>query len=605
MKKLYSILTILACCLFFPACEGINDKHDIYMQGGEKLHVGKMDSLYLYPGNLRAQLKCWINDKRSVWIVAQKNGGDEEWISIPEMDRNEAIEVYINDLFEGSNQIRLYTANKDKTVTSVPTQQSVTVYGEEYIAGLTQRTVESAQSCEGFLSITWGPKTSEQLVGQKIYYTDKDGNKKTYIASVNTKVSVIKNVADNGTFEYASLYMPVATAIDTFEVAKKDVVEYESTNISEELEKLGMRPATEIAKDMTLGWNLGNSFEVASGETAWTPVLTTPELIKGVKDAGFNALRIPCIWALYKTTGGAPDYTIEPARMARVKEVVNYGYDIGMYVILNTHHDWLDKLFKEAITPEKEEEAFNKVTKIWGQIASEFKDYDDKLLFAFLNEAPINRTTMPIYLRLAQEFVDVVRNSGGKNLGRTLVIQCPNTNMVSGYDFMEFPVDKVPNRTMTEIHFYSPFNFCMSGAGTYFWGEPYIQYGDYDKSNQEDYVDRMFKMMKDRFADSGIPVVMGEYGVNYGTKTEDGGTWGPKPPLEDPELQQKYYESRAYWLKYVTKTAKDNGMIPFLWDDTWNFPLMDRKTYKVYDYDGLDIALEALNEGAKEGVYPY
>lgn len=450
MKKLYSILTILACCLFFPACEGINDKHDIYMQGGEKLHVGKMDSLYLYPGNLRAQLKCWINDKRSVWIVAQKNGGDEEWISIPEMDRKEAIEVYINDLIEGSNQIRLYTANKDKTVTSVPTQQSVTVYGDQYIAGLTQRTVENAQSCEGFLSITWGPKTSEQLVGQRVYYTDKDGNKRTYVASVNTKVSVIKNVAEPGTFEYASLYMPTATAIDTFEVAKKDIVEYESTNISEELEKLGMRPATEIAKCMTLGWNLGNTMEVGSGETAWGNPLTTQELIQAVKDAGFTAVRIPCIWGAY-TIPDDPDYTIKPERMARVKEVVDYCYNIGLYVFLNTHHDWLDKLFGETITPEKKQIALDKVTKIWGQIATQFKDYDDKLILGFLNEAPVNRNTMPIYLELAQEFVDVVRNSGGKNLGRTLVIQAPNTNIDNGYSFMEFPVDMVPNRTMTEL----------------------------------------------------------------------------------------------------------------------------------------------------------
>lgn len=588
---------MLVYSFFFFACEGINDKHDIYMQGGEKLHVGKMDSLYLYPGNQRAQLKCWINDRRSVWLVAQKDGGEEQWISIPDMDRKEAIKVYINNLVEGSNQIRLYTANQDKTVLSVPTVQSVTVYGEKYLSSLQQRTVVEAESCEGFLRITWGSKTSEQLIGQKVYYTDKDGNKRTYIAAVNTKVSVIKNVAEPGSFEYSSLYKPVPTAIDTFEVSKKDVVSYESTNVSEELERLNMRPATEIAKSMTLGWNLGNTMEVGSGETAWGNPLTTQKLIQAVKDAGFTAVRIPCIWGAY-TVDDDPNYTIKPERMARVKEVVDYCYNIGLYVFLNTHHDWLDKLFGSTITPEIQAIAKDKVTKIWGQIAEQFKDYDDKLIFGFLNEAPISRNTMSVFMDLSQEFVDVVRNSGGKNLGRTLVIQCPNTNIDNGYAFMEFPVDMVPNRTMTEVHYYSPWSFCGSSEGTYFWGEPYIQYGDYDKNAQESYVHDKFKLMKDRFVDSGIPVLLGEYGALFGD-----GTIGNKKPLKDPEMQKLYEESRAYYFKYVTKTAKDYGLVPFFWDDGWNFPLMDRNNNKVRE--GREIDMKALNEGAAEGVYPY
>lgn len=597
MKNLYLILTVFACVLSFAACEDINSKHDIYLQRGEDLHVGKIDSMYLYPGNLRAQLECWINDKRSVWLVAQVGEGEEQWISVPDVDRKESIEVYIDNLLEGSNQLTLYTANAEKTIMSIPTKQSVTVYGPDYIAGLTQRTVEDAQSCEGFLSITWGPKTSEQLVGQKVYYTDKDGNRQTYIASVNTKVSVIKNVAEPGSFEYTSLYKPVPTAIDTFEVAQTEVVEYESTNISEELEKLNMRPATEIAREMTLGWNLGNTMEVGSGETAWGNPLTTQALIQAVKDAGFTAVRIPCIWGAF-TVEGDPDYTIRPERMARVKEVVDYCHSIGLYVFLNTHHDWFDKYFEQAITEENKSDMRNKVNKIWGQIAAEFKDYDDKLLFGFLNEANIPKEKMSAYLELSQEFVDVVRNSGSKNLGRTLVIQCPNTNIDRAYSYMEFPVDRVPNRTMTEVHYYGPDSFCLSSEGTYFWGEPYMEFGEYEEGYQEAYVEEKFRMMKDRFVDSGIPVILGEYGALFGD-----GTIGNKKPLADPELQQKYYESRAYYYYYVTKTAKDNGLMPFIWDDGWNFPLMDRTNNKVRE--GREIDMEGLVKGASEGVFPY
>lgn len=363
------------------------------------------------------------------------------------------------------------------------------------------------------------------------------------------------------------------------------------------LEKLNMRPAAEIARSMTLGWNLGNSLEVGSGETAWGNPLTTPALIQAVKNAGFTAIRIPCIWDAY-TIKGDSTYTIRPERMKRVKEVVDYCYDAGLYVFINTHHDWLDFLFKKEITPEKQQTALKKVTRIWGQIAEQFKDYDDRLLFGFLNEADIKQEAMPQYLELSKEFIRIVRNSGGNNLGRILVIQCPNTNIDRGYSYMELPADVVPDRMMTEVHFYSPWSFCGSSEGTYFWGKPYIGYGEHSKTEQEDYVDAQFGLMKQRFVDRGIPVILGEYGAVFGN-----GAYGSKKPLPDPDKQKMYEASRAYFMKYVTRKAKDCGLVPFVWDDSWSFPLMDRKAYRIKQ--GHESEMKALLEGAAEGGYPY
>lgn len=381
------------------------------------------------------------------------------------------------------------------------------------------------------------------------------------------------------------------------DISDNSVIVNRKIDISKKIKKLQMRSATEIAKSITLGWNLGNSMEVGSGETAWGNPLTTKELILAVKNAGFTAVRIPCIWDAY-TIKDDPEYTIQPERMARVKEVVDYCYNIGLYVMLNTHHDWLDYLFKKEITPEKEQVAMEKVTKIWGQIANQFKDYDDKLIFGFLNEADIKKEAMPTYMVLSQEFINVVRSSGGKNLGRTLVIQCPNTNIDRGYRYMEFPVDVVPDRMMTEVHYYSPWSFCGSSEGTYFWGKPYIGYGDYSKTEQEAYVDDQFKMMKERFVDLGIPVLLGEYGAVFGN-----GVYGSKKPLKDSVKQKIYEKSRIFFMKYVTKRAKDYGLVPFIWDDSWSFPLMDRKNYRVKQ--GHEADMRALLEGAAEGVYPY
>lgn len=420
------------------------------MRDGEELHVGKMDSLYLYPGNLRAQLKCWITDRRSVWLMVQKDNSEEEqWISLPEGNREDSIVVYIEGLDEGSNQLTFMTTNEDKSVFSVPLKQSVTVYGEKFQQGLMQRTVEHVEAAEGFLRISWGPKTTEQLVGEKIYYKDINGKECTHVTSADNNVSVISNVdLSAGMFEYSSLYLPVSTAVDTFAV-NKEKVEYTITPRPEGMKK----NAIQIAKEIKLGWNLGNSLEVGSGETAWGNPKTTKELITAVKNAGFSAVRIPCIWTAYASNDGT--YKIQADRMARVKEVVDYCIDNGLYVILNTMHDWIDKFNYKEYDENKVIEADNKIKIVWGQIADNFNEYGDKLLFAFANECDVPRAAMPVFKRFEQTFVDVVRKSGGNNLYRTLVVQCPMTDIDRAYQYMDLVTDPTPLSLMTEVHYYN------------------------------------------------------------------------------------------------------------------------------------------------------
>lgn len=587
-NKLHTILLSFVCILSLFACEGINDKHDIYMQDGEELHVGKMDSLYLYPGNLRAQLKCWITDRRSVWLMVQKDNSEEEqWISLPEGNREDSIVVYIEGLKEGSNQLTLMTANEDKSVFSVPLKQSVTVYGENFQQGLMQRTVEHVEAAEGFLRISWGPKTTEQLVGEKIYYKDISGKECTHVTSADNDVSVISNVdLSAGVFEYSSLYLPVSTAVDTFAV-NKEKVEYTITPRPEGMKK----NAIQIAKEIRLGWNLGNSLEVGSGETAWGNPKTTKELITAVKNAGFSAVRIPCIWTAYASNDGT--YKIQADRMARVKEVVDYCIDNGLYVILNTMHDWIDKFNYKEYDENKVIEADNKIKIVWGQIADNFNEYGDKLLFAFANECDVPRAAMPVFKRFEQTFVDVVRESGGNNLYRTLVVQCPMTDIDRAYQYMDLVTDPTPLSLMTEVHYYTPWSFCGVNEGTFFWGEDYKIYGQIEEGYQEDYVCSQFNKVREMFTSKGIPVVLGEFGAQYGNKVK----------LEDPELQAKAEESRAYFMQYVTEQAKNYGLIPFIWDDGWNFPLMDRRNCKVIETRQMD--MDALNKGAEAGVYPF
>ena len=86
--------------------------------------------------------------------------------------------------------------------------------------------------------------------------------------------------------------------------------------------------------------------------------------------------------------GGAPDYTIDPAWMDRVQQVVDWSLEEGLYVMINIHHDtwmWVSTM------PTNHDEVLAKYNAIWTQIADRFKNHSNKLMFESVNEPSFKR----------------------------------------------------------------------------------------------------------------------------------------------------------------------------------------------------------------------
>lgn len=99
--------------------------------------------------------------------------------------------------------------------------------------------------------------------------------------------------------------------------------------------------ATQTVKDMTIGWNLGNTLDAIGGsglnsETSWGQPKTTKAMIDGLANSGIKTIRIPVSWSNHMNK---KNYTIDSAWMNRVKTIVDWAIEDGMYVILNDHHD--------------------------------------------------------------------------------------------------------------------------------------------------------------------------------------------------------------------------------------------------------------------------
>lgn len=344
------------------------------------------------------------------------------------------------------------------------------------------------------------------------------------------------------------------------------------------------------ARSIYAGINLGNTLEATGGETAWGAPLTSQAIIDYMKEMGFDAVRLPCSWNQYLEADGL---TVQPSWMARVKEVVDYCINADMHVMLNIHWDggWMQEHCDASVDTEETIAGIeSKLYNIWTQIATTFRDYDGRLAFAGANEPAVsNRDDMYVLKRYEQAFVDAVRATGGNNTWRNLIVQGPNTNIDYTDLWMELPEDRTPGRLMVEVHHY-PYNFTLNEdpeTCTYFWGEPYRQYGPVDEGYQEEYVHAQFGKMKECFVDRGIPVILGEYGLVYRTHP-------------DPELQTACEDSEGYYLGYVTREAKNYGLVPFLWD-IQGARLYDRNTLQII----LPTVHDQIMEGAAAGQYPF
>jgi endoglucanase len=231
--------------------------------------------------------------------------------------------------------------------------------------------------------------------------------------------------------------------------------------------------ATTLAKKLGIGWNLGNSLESCDGmksasETLWGNPATTKALIDLVKSAGFNTVRIPAAWSAYIENQAT--YKIKDSWLARVKEVIGYVVGNGMYAIINIHWDggWLE----EHPTYADQKNVTAKLTALWKQIATYFADFDEHVIFAGANEIHAGYGTpsaenIAVHQSYMQTFVDTVRQTGGNNVYRNLLIQGYNTDIKITVNNLKLPRDTVTNRLLVEVHYSDPWDFAGEGGNVY------------------------------------------------------------------------------------------------------------------------------------------
>ena len=247
----------------------------------------------------------------------------------------------------------------------------------------------------------------------------------------------------------------------------------------------------QITEAMGVGYNLGNSLEANSGgtpnETAWGNPVLTKEFVLAAKAAGFQSIRIPVSYLSKIDDNNG--YKIDSAWLDHVQEVVDYCVQNDMYAIVNMHGDGYTTVSGSWLLCANSDQTKIKAKykACWEQIADRFKNYDEHLIFESMNEefdgtyGTPNKTAYNNINDYNQIFVDTVRQTGGNNDRRWLLIPGWNTNInytADNYGFV-LPTDQYlssdiasgEKRIMISVHYYDPWDFCgTESADKTQWG---------------------------------------------------------------------------------------------------------------------------------------
>lgn len=340
--------------------------------------------------------------------------------------------------------------------------------------------------------------------------------------------------------------------------------------------------ASDCVNAIGAGWNLGNTLD-ANGtwitadagnymayETAWGNPVTTQAMIDSVRDKGFNAIRIPVTWSQHIDGNGH----VNEAWMDRVKTIVDYCYNDGLYVILNVHHDTgegggdkVSWIFAENSTYDS---VSAKYAGLWTEIANTFKDYNDHLLFEGYNEmldsantwnAPRNAASYQAVNNFAQLFVDTVRATGGRNSTRNLIVNTYVSSVDQAVlDNFTLPTDSAEGHLICEVHCYHPWGFTGTSQSVT-WTSVHSNFGDSDKFEIDEVMNRLALFSGSK----GVPVIIGEYGAEF----------------KGNEDQIALYAS------YLVNAAGNRGIKCFYWDNG-DFKTSGEGGYAIFDRNTLN-----------------
>ena len=286
------------------------------------------------------------------------------------------------------------------------------------------------------------------------------------------------------------------------------------------------KTALQLVNDMGIGYNLGNTYnccdileEKDSGNEEiklWGATFPTKNTLKEIRKNGFKTIRFQILYTNYIYNNDKINFEW----INKIKELINSINKLNMYLILAIKHT---REFWDSEGKNSE----NKYNHFWSQIANELISYDEHLIFESIYEIGYliylgiyNDEDEDYYL--SQDFINIIRNSGGLNIKRLLIIPMISSDYeleLYSLNNNEYKIPKDPyNKLAISLYYYFPSEdlntlepimlFNKQGFANEIY--PFTEWGS--SKNYKD-IKRNLDFMQRNFVDKGIPVIIGEVGI--------------------------------------------------------------------------------------------
>mmetsp|Transcript_41208 Transcript_41208/g.65349 ORF Transcript_41208/g.65349 Transcript_41208/m.65349 type:complete len:373 (-) Transcript_41208:8-1126(-) len=315
-----------------------------------------------------------------------------------------------------------------------------------------------------------------------------------------------------------------------------------------------------LIEAMGRGINIGNTYDMHQDDQ--NPK-TVKERVEWIKSQGFSHVRLPVTW------GDSFDPTSQLTK--DVTEVADYALDLGLCVIINTHHEeWLKEHYDGS-------KYFNdKFWSLWHNIALHFQSRDRHLVFEILNEPekafgswpgsgnwpqPFDQWRQQLTRQINAVGYDAVRKVSPDRM----VFVSPNAMASIGTVKAIYPTKwNLPGGGNDEcvgvtVHTYDPWNFAGDTGKNSFYGTvEKMKLGLYDT----------WKDLRAWQFNSGIKLYIGEFGIGRRDccKAE-----------RNTDLVREYY-------KFAMNHFRANGWSAAAWDDPGWFAIYHQEGNGIHSY---------------------
>jgi hypothetical protein len=188
-----------------------------FIDYGERIYVGKVDSLVVHGGFNRAQIVGQMFFAKSAvycvirWTSSTNANMDSIVVQSSNWRATDTMKVIINGLEDAAYRFYVQTYDSDGN-SSLREECSGYAYGETFLSLATAKTINQMTVTGGGISLIWN--SSEKAVSVEVAYETNAGTTKSLILPGNVFETILDDYKPGGNIKYRTGFLPEEDAID-------------------------------------------------------------------------------------------------------------------------------------------------------------------------------------------------------------------------------------------------------------------------------------------------------------------------------------------------------------------------------------------------------